>query len=341
MATKVVNGKRQSSEVTKMSASNGKTDSEIVVALADIEVNTDWNARSASYLTNDKEPDLKDVGEAGLAGLVASLKASGQDTAVDIRLNPKGKGKKYSLITGFRRAEAVRRINAEKPAVVIPGLPQGSIKAKFHEPITELEARKLNGRENTARTNLPTADVCFLIKELLDLDGDQKDAELADTLSLSRSYVQKLHNIAIKVEPKIIQMWRQAPIKLKVGQMLALCDTAKGIQESAYNAFLTEAPPGKAGRPADANWTERAQAAAKRGGKLIGTLARLGLFEDFEPDADSFDNRDILEALGCKIGERAGAKQMQGVAEEALKGYQIGIAEPEVEAVTEKGEARA
>ena len=208
-------------------------------------------------------------------------------------------------------------------------MPQAHIRVKFHDPMTELEARQLNGRENTARTNLPTADVCFLIKNLVELDGKQTDGMLADTLSLSRSYVQKLHNIAINVKPAIIQEWRNAAVQLGVLQMYALCDIPKENQEGTYKAMLSDAPPGQAGRPANSEWVERAQGVAKRQGKLMGTLARLGLIDDFEPDADSFDNKEVLEAFGCKIGERAGAKQLASVAEAALAGYALGLAEPE------------
>ena len=51
---------------------------------------------------------LRKLELAGIIGLMGSIKTSGQDTAVDMRPNPKGKGgKKYSLVTGFRRFEAI------------------------------------------------------------------------------------------------------------------------------------------------------------------------------------------------------------------------------------------
>src|SRR5208282_6028887 len=88
------------------------------VPMSEIHVDHTWNGRNPSYL---QEPSVAPAGEdfegpsgeLGMAGLVASIKAHGQDDPVDVRPYA-GKGRfQFSLVTGFRRYEALRRISEE------------------------------------------------------------------------------------------------------------------------------------------------------------------------------------------------------------------------------------
>ncbi len=210
-------------------SSVSKVSGEILfVALSDIFVDYDWNVRSKAEVLSETSDGVQDTtvrgehhGEgSGIKGLVASIFNGGQDTAVIVRKVERGLsigGKKtdrpFELICGFRRETAFEALQGkdfaetaakEKRLSVVPGVPDGHIKAEVRE-LTNAEARILNGRENTDRKNLTTQDMCrYVVK--LQAEDKLTQTQIAQALNIDQSYVSRLAKIATLPKP-VLQHW--------------------------------------------------------------------------------------------------------------------------------------
>jgi ParB/RepB/Spo0J family partition protein len=188
----------------------------IQLPLGEISVDYSWNARSKRDVTAaqsdgvlNAEENMKEGG--GFEGLCTSILANGQDSPIVVR--KVGMGVPYELVCGFRRYTAVLKLNEKK--LVIPGLKAGCIMAMVRE-LSPLDARLLNLRENTDRSNLTPPD---LVWGILQLRG-MKVLQIAKALNVSESYIYKLVKIADLPLP-IVNHWRGDKVKL-LGIPLAL-----------------------------------------------------------------------------------------------------------------------
>lgn len=140
-----------------------------------------------------------------IVDLAADIAKRGLETPVTVRPYP-GVHEKYKwhLIAGHRR-EAAIRYNRERD-VAMYGLPVGMIPAFIRPNVSEMEARKLNLRENLHRQNLNVLQEARALKFFLDCKGPLghvlfTDEELATVFGQSRGWVQNRRTLlALPVE---------------------------------------------------------------------------------------------------------------------------------------------
>jgi hypothetical protein len=93
---------------------------ERVVPLSDLDIDPEWNSRIPANVRAWQSSEA-DEESSGLEGLVRSLLQDGQRAAVDVRTTEppyyRITEKKYGLLAGFRRVEALSRIYAD-PAMI-------------------------------------------------------------------------------------------------------------------------------------------------------------------------------------------------------------------------------
>jgi hypothetical protein len=219
------------SNATKPGTPTTTNKDEIVhhIPLSDIFIDYDWNGRSKANVMSDASDAVQDttvrglhqaLGE-GLKGLRLTLRMRGQDTPVIVRPVENGKslgGKKtdkpLELVAGFRRATAIgllleseedrKLLKVSGQKTMVPGLVDGTIKA-FIRQCTPVEARLLNGRENTDRQNLTTQDHLKLVIELQKFGLNQ--SQIGEELGITQGYVSKLLKIST-LPAQILNHWR-------------------------------------------------------------------------------------------------------------------------------------
>lgn len=268
----------------------------IRIPMHELHVDHSWNGRSLAYMSEPselpKEGSEGPDGETGLAGLIASIKAKGQQHAVDVRLYP-GKGKfTYSLVTGFRRHEALRRI-AEQ-GVSCPNFdPRNPTILVNIRNLTEVEARDLNGIENLERKNLTVADTAFHImrlhSEAKKAGNEITDSQIAERIGRSQGYVSKLRRTVEALNADITKAWRESPVDpLVVGDSdktpnswMQLATFPKSEQNAKFQEFCEARSGGKAGDAKDktAKWLADACTDAAKTGLLLGMFELHGAAE--------------------------------------------------------------
>ena len=203
----------------KMATEKTTTHGAQPVELNKIHVDSTWNSRA---LRNVR--DMADSESAGFDGFEANIRTTGQISAVILR-NTGGKtlaggktDKPYELVCGFRRHNAITDLNAKKATKpCVPGLPDGFIMAEVRE-LTPLEARILNGQENTVRKNLKAPDMVFLAADLAKTGMTQ--TSICEALGVTQGWVSKLLKIAA-LPLVVLGHWRDekpiAPVQTKDG----------------------------------------------------------------------------------------------------------------------------
>jgi ParB/RepB/Spo0J family partition protein len=129
-----------------------------------------------------------------IVDIAADIANRGLDSPVIVRPYP-GEHPEYKwhLIAGHRRHAAfLHNYKLDRP---IFGLPMGYIPAFVRTNVSEMEARKLNLRENLHRQNLNPLQEARALKYFLDCKGPLghhlfTDQELADVFGQSRGWVQ-------------------------------------------------------------------------------------------------------------------------------------------------------
>lgn len=200
------------------------------IELTAIYVDYDWNGRSKRNVLSDASDAVQDTTirsehqtlGLGLKGLRNNLRNKGQDQPVILRRIEGGKslgGKKtdkpYELIAGFRRYTAIEQLLASAEdrelmkvtgqKTMVPNTADGTILAVIRI-LSPLEARLLNGRENTERQNLSTQDMLGIVVRMtkeLELTQEQISTELGVT----QGYVSKLLKIS-KLPKAILAHWK-------------------------------------------------------------------------------------------------------------------------------------
>ena len=295
------------------------------IPLGDIMADYDWNSRSKANVESTQTATSESQEGTGLSGLIAGIVHDGQDDPVIVRrvenhktLGGKSTDRPFELLAGFRRYEAFTRLNAdvaihkykkdEGKAQWVPNTANGTIRAVVKE-CTPAQARSVNMRENTNRSDLTTPDLVFGVRELL-FTHKMSGVQVATELGISQSYTVKLGKIA-GVNRKILEHWRiggefegiPSAKALTVDQMAEISILDPSRQIDAYKVMIV-------GRNEKKDDNQRIEACAKRAATLanmLGKLAKLG-FLNLAKNAD-WNDPDVV-ALFTKHG-KAGLNKRQ------------------------------
>jgi len=296
--------------IVQMSAStvtNAATHTAMPVELSKIHADYSWNSRAERNVQ-----DMADTESAGFDGFEANIRLSGQVTPIILR-NTGGKtlagaktDKPYEVVVGFRRFRAISRINAaakkDGKKGAVPGLPDGAIMAEVRDCKNEIEARILNGQENTARKNLKAPDMVFLARDLSKAGMNQVD--IATALGITQGWVSKLLKVA-SLPPAVLDNWRDekpiAAVQTKDGvfelksesdgkthakeltepEMRALAELKGGPEEITARYVRLVAPVASQGE-SDNGPTEKdkVKANVEEIASLMGCLVRAGVLDN-------------------------------------------------------------
>lgn len=269
------------------------------IKLSDIYVDPNWNARSIANTLS--EMGLSDDKEgSGMTGLVNGIAIAGQDTPVLVRPTTqpfyaaKDKsytGQPYALVAGFRRFEAIRRLNEDTEFVkkrnaehktVVPNTANGTIRA-IVKTMTEKEARIENTRENSFRESLDAPDLVFAVGRMMSAPHNMGSMEIATQIGKVPNYVTILMRIA-GVDKTVLEHWRsggefaglKSSKRATVTEMLEISKLDKERQAAEYKRVL-ESKPGVEGGKRDKSWMVAAKKTAEKMGNYLGTLERHGV----------------------------------------------------------------
>ena len=185
------------------------------------------NSRSMPMVYVPPHPeygDLEDSEGNTYSRTLLSIATVGQDEPITVRPHPDPESpKKYECVTGFSRCAALRELAAmplykarefQIPTETAKGerlvnISHPTVKAYILNLSTP-EAHELNARENTARLNLPPADMAHAIARIKKDDPKRSDASIAQSLGRSREWVTILSRIASSFEQKVLDHWRSA-----------------------------------------------------------------------------------------------------------------------------------
>jgi hypothetical protein len=304
------------------------------VPLSDVLVRSDWNARGGKWAEQGDGGELPD-GTEGIKSLALSIRIDGQRQPVDLRPNTTKSRHPYELVTGFRRVEALRRIQEEDKTS------DATVRAVIHAKMNETEARALNIEENTARDSLELPDLVFAIGQYDTLlsSADAKaptGVQIAATIGKSQGYVAQLQKIARGVKPAILERWRSElrdSDKLTVQTMRALAEVDRGKQEEELKKILGDAS--KVGR---GDWLGAACKRAAGVGALLGTLVKEFKINALDTKCQSSDmfEQMVAEKIGIKYSkpgkDAVTKKQMARIVKAMAEGYMAAkLAEDEEE----------
>ena len=289
-----------------------------VIALSALSPRPGWNARSdwrtialgakdkdGAYTAEDK---ASQEGRSSVAmdQLADDMERNGQLTPAVVRPDGLTSGK-YVLVCGNKRAAACKYLADNKRTV--RDLPPGHLRVEV-VPMTDLEARSANLRENGERDDLASPDWCYGIMDLADLlekkNGKRPTTtELAIEIGKSQSFVNRLVTIGANLRPEILATWRQAPTPLGTQDMLDVASLSKEAQQKGYDdrVKLHETKPKKADGRTDEAWIVKA---CDNGAEIAAMLAR-GVVCGFLPDeirgqfGKPEEVRDALPALMPKM----------------------------------------
>lgn len=228
----------------------------IPIPLSDIDIDLEWNTRHASFATGIFH-EIDDEG-IGLEGLKENLVANGQLTPVDVRLVAppfyKVTSKKFSLVTGFRRATAVEQICADETLraeakaagrTIVPRLPDGCILANVHEAMSEKSAFLLNAVENANRENLTPLETCLMVKRGIEVHGFTPQ-DLAAQLGKNHNIVKNYARVA-NLPPSILDHWTgkrddfegsRTSKRVGIQDMFLIAKTSEHEQLDAYKRAI-------------------------------------------------------------------------------------------------------
>jgi ParB-like chromosome segregation protein Spo0J len=282
------------------------------IPLTDILVDYDWNGRSKKNVLSDASDGVQDTTiraehqtlGTGLKGMRLTLRNRGQDTPVIVRRVDNGKslgGKKtdrpYELVAGFRRYTAIEQLNASaedrefiktmNQKTLIPNTADGTVMAVVRT-LNPLEARILNGRENTDRQSLTTQEMLGVVAELSRAKLTQ--AQIATELSISQGYVSKLSKIG-ELPKAVLDHWKgEAKLpglppavseQLTSTEMIELRDMTKELTEGqTVKRYIELLSPAEGGTEGDPNAADPVEAKVKRAAELAAGLVKAGVLDN-------------------------------------------------------------
>jgi hypothetical protein len=219
---------------------------ERVVPLSDLDIDPEWNSRIPANVRAWQSSEA-DEESSGLEGLVRSLLQDGQRAAVDVRTTEppyyRITEKKYGLLAGFRRVEALSRIYADEnlrsqteakvchgplttgtvdelfrcqcglnipmkdhPLLgAVPGLPWGHVLIRDHGQLSEKDALLVNAGENGNREGLTPPETLALIARLTK-EHHASPAEVAIRMGKNPVAVGQYLKL-LKLPEKVLHHW--------------------------------------------------------------------------------------------------------------------------------------
>ena len=288
----------------------------LFVPLNDILVDYAWNVRSKADIERESADGVRDGNrEAGFGShdFTKSFNEGGQDTPVILAEIQNGKtirgqktDKKYELIAGFRRFTAVetlnrpdetkKRVDKDEKAIgtnvqAVANVPNGSIKAVLRKFANAREARKLNARENTLRSNLQPPDLVRLVLEYSN-DYQTTQTDTGNELGITQAYVSKLAKVGALPAP-VISHWRDgtdlpggnppgAWRQLPFNTMLELADLAKGetVPDAIDRYKKLLSPSGDDENPDENKGPNKIELELKKLAFTLGVLVAEGILEN-------------------------------------------------------------
>jgi hypothetical protein len=326
------------------------------IPLSDIFVDFDWNSRSLVNVLSEHS-ESKDGEGTGITGLTKGILLDGQDEPVILRATrTEGAGfykknvkEPYALVAGFRRFEAVRRLNSPKPPTkngeteipgeisaelaklienrkkegksVVPNTADGTLRA-IVKPLTEGEAKVLNLRENTARDDLTTPDLMMAVNGIAQsqkLTGGQ----IADRLGKSQGHIDQLLRIG-KCHADILQHWRHggefrglpSSCRATVRELNEIAKETDGQKQLEDYTRLLQSKLPSADEAENNQWIRAAKNKAIKLGQLFGNLEKVG-FLKVKVEGDWTDFVERMVKTGNKEPTRRQAKSIAKAAQDA------------------------
>jgi ParB/RepB/Spo0J family partition protein len=300
-----------------------------ILPLKEVEPSFD-NVRTGDFTQADSEESER--GGQSFAELVESIKTAGQRTPVVVR----PKGKKYQLISGFRRYAALKHIAQAS------GQKDGTIKAIVKQ-LDDLNATIENVTENS-REDLTGPDLAFGLHRIAELQkaagANVSDRALAALVGKNNSYVSTLLRIVRKA-PKVAKLWHESSLQIGVREMATIAKIEEPALQMERYKELTAAKTssgsgdGSGKGPGGKPWIDTAIAKAEAIAAILGTLER----EECITVDMAWDEQ--LENLGVKLNSAANGRDRSKIAKKAREAYAAARDyEPEVEE-SEEGEAAA
>lgn len=256
------------------------------IKLGDLVVNHEWNGRSGDW--------AKDTGKADATNdfkeLKKSIELKGQLTPVTVRPS----GKKFELVAGFRRFEAIRQLaNGDDNATIIADV----------RKLTDLQAREINLIENTERQDLKPADICWsagqLLQEALKSGVKMTQAEMAGVLGVTQPYVSDFLKICEHLPKEYLEQWRLHARDLPVKSVLRVALIEKAKQKEAWEALINPPKSIQSTKGGKAGQIESLQRKAREMGLKLGQLAYNDLIDASNLEFNLL-SLEILVALPVK-----------------------------------------
>jgi hypothetical protein len=330
------------------------------IRMTDIFVDDSWNARSRANVVSETSSDGRDEGS-GITGLVKAIEARGQDTPVVLRTTVQpfyaGKsqgftGQPYALVSGFRRFEAVRRLNDDVELVkrkntenktVVPNTGNGTVRA-FVRTMTEKDARIENTAENACREDLDTPELVFAVAKLSGGPLNMSSVEISTAIGKTPGYVNLLQRLST-LHKEILAHWREGGEfqgvknikRIPTSELVELCKIDKDRQCGEYKRIL-ESKPGVENGKRDLLWMAAAKKTAESRGKYLGTLERLGVVE-VSQDMPWIDCLPVVMKIHKKA--KPGSSARRKLADIMEKAYQEAMSVTDDEAGTTEAEEAA
>lgn len=138
--------------------------------------------------------DRLDSEDAGLDGLVASIREYGQQVPVLLRINPNSP-ERYQIVYGRRRVAAMRQLELPVKAL-----------------IRELDDRALvlaQGQENTARKDLTFIEKANFARQMRDAGYERKI--MCDALAMDKTLISRMLSVADRIPVPLIEAIGAAP----------------------------------------------------------------------------------------------------------------------------------
>ncbi len=150
----------------------------------------------------------------------------GQDVPITLRPHPKPNSKyQWVPVLGFCRLAALTQLAQEANDPMFKGNKLAREKdpkiRAFVRNLTDEDALKMQIRENTARMDLTTADICSAVGRLRTVHRGPtplSQLQCAAMIGKSQGFVGRLFHILDKVkDPELLNTWRKSPAKLPGG----------------------------------------------------------------------------------------------------------------------------
>jgi hypothetical protein len=312
---------------------------ERIVPLSDLDVDPEWNSRIPANVRAWQSSEA-DEESSGLEGLVRSLLQDGQRAAVDVRTTEppyyRITDRKYGLLAGFRRVEALSRIYADPKlqeqygvsghdvgkAGPVPGLPWGCVLIRDHGQLSEKDALLVNAGENGNREGLTPPETLTLIARLTKQHG-ASPAEVAIRMGKNPVAVGQYLKL-LKLPEKVLHHWGaggkfDGVQSYKRVTMLDLLDLAKKPAEKhidGYKELLVQQAPKVDGGA----FIERARERAVAVGGMLAKLDKAGFLTLLgRSDGDWMLNVPVLVRTGAK---KLGYAELHDLSQRAKKAYE-------------------